>query len=83
MEQKIALFKQEVVSISFIQPLTFNSKKADEKEMLENEKKFLQNIQESMNSLNQIVTNTREQLEANIAATQTLFNDNVRSNKIE
>ncbi len=65
MEQKIALFKQEV--------------KADEKEMLENEKKFLGNIQESMNSLNIIVTNTREQLEANLASTQTLFNDNVKS----
>lgn len=68
MEQKIALFKQEI--------------KSDEKELLENEKRFLQNIQESMNSLSQTVTNTREQLEANLASTQTLFNENVKSNTI-
>jgi len=64
-EQKMTLFRQEI--------------KAEEKEILENEKKFLGNIQESMNSLNQIMANTKQHLEADLVATQTLFNENVKS----
>ena len=64
--------------------MKFNNfaKKTDEKSILENEKRFFQNIQESMASLNLIVVNTKEQLEANLAATQTLFSENVKSRSI-
>ena len=73
----MALFKQEIVRLS--NKMHNSTQKSDEKELLEGEKKFLKSVQESMNSMNKIITNTREQLEANLASTQTIFNENVKS----
>lgn len=47
--------------------------------MLEGEKRFAEQVHQSLGSLNTIVKNTKEQLEANIATTQTLFNENIKS----
>ena len=49
-------------------------------QMLKGEKKFIKSMQESIVSLNVIIKNTKEQLEANIGSTQTIFNENVKSN---
>jgi golgin subfamily A member 4 len=46
---------------------------------LANENRFIKEVQETISSLNSIVKNTREQLEANIAGTQTMMTENLRN----
>lgn len=46
---------------------------------MENENKFVKEVQETITSLDTIVKNTREQLDANIASTQTLMTENLRN----
>lgn len=65
MERQMQVFKDEI--------------KNDEREILENENKFIKEVQETISSLNTIVKNTREQTDANIAATQTMMTENLRN----
>ena len=46
---------------------------------MENENKFIKEVQETISSLNTIVKNTREQMDANIASTQTMMTENLRN----
>lgn len=80
MEHKIGIFRDEIVSTyTLYKLLMINYQRSDEKDLLEGEKRFAEQMHDSIASLNQIIKNSKEQLEANIAATQTIFNENVKS----
>ena len=51
----------------------------NEKNFLENEQKYMKQVQESFSSLNQIMKSNKDTLEADLAASQTLTNENLRT----
>lgn len=53
--------------------------KGDQRDILEKENKFVKEIQETVSNLASIQKNTREQLDANIASTQTMFAENMKN----
>ncbi|CAD8103369.1 unnamed protein product [Paramecium sonneborni] len=65
LENKIQAFKEEI--------------RNDEKQILLGEQKFMKQMHDSVASLNQIIKNTKEQLEANLAASQTIVTENIKS----
>ncbi|CAD8090258.1 unnamed protein product [Paramecium sonneborni] len=65
LENKIQAFKEEI--------------RNDEKQILLGEQKFMKQMHDSVSSLNQIIKNTKEQLEANLAASQTIVTENIKS----
>ncbi len=67
LDMKISHFKEEL--------------RGDERQFLQGEQKFVQQVQESFSSLNHIIKSSKEQLEADMAATQTLFNENIKSSQ--
>ena len=51
----------------------------NEKNFLENEQKYMKQIQESFTSLNQIIRSNKDQLEADLTSTQTMTNENFKT----
>lgn len=51
----------------------------NEKNFLENEQKYMKQIQESFTSLSQIIKSNKDQLEADMASTQTMTNENFKT----
>ncbi|KAM3143632.1 hypothetical protein pb186bvf_004394 [Paramecium bursaria] len=65
LENKLQSFKEEM--------------RNDQKQILLNEQKFMKQMHDSVTSLNQIIKNSKEQQEANLAASQTIVTENIRS----
>ncbi|CAD8081620.1 unnamed protein product [Paramecium primaurelia] len=65
LENKMQAFKEEI--------------RNDEKQILLGEQKFMKQMHDSVSSLNQIIKNTKEQLEANLASSQTIVTENIKS----
>ena len=51
----------------------------DEKQILVGEQNFVKQVQQSLAAVNELIKNTREQFQVDLATTQTLFTENSKS----
>ncbi|EAR91638.1 hypothetical protein TTHERM_00393070 (macronuclear) [Tetrahymena thermophila SB210] len=65
LEQKMNLFKDEI--------------RNEEKSIVEGEQRFIKQMHDSIQAIHSIIKFTKEELEANLASTQTLFSENVKN----